>query len=57
MLYIIMSKIKLTNKDRKIIERNKHDYENNENLWTLKGWQPYEEKPKEEKKTKKKGKK
>ena len=52
-----MSKIKLTNKDGKIIERHKHDYENNENLWTLKGGQPYEEKPKEEKKTKKKGKK
>ena len=35
----------------------KNKFENNENLWTLKGWKPWEEKPKEEKKTKKKAKK
>jgi hypothetical protein len=54
MLLIIMSKMKLSNKDGKIIERNKDDYENNKTSWTLRGWKPYEEEPKEEKKPKKK---
>tara|TARA_R100000995_G_C3404864_1_gene86642 strand:+ start:247 stop:408 length:162 start_codon:yes stop_codon:yes gene_type:complete len=49
-----MSKMKLSNKDGKIIERNKDDYENNKTSWTLRGWKPYEEEPKEEKKPKKK---
>ncbi len=49
--------MKLTN-GKKIIERPQADYENNKQVWELRGWSPVEDKPKIVKITKaKKGKK
>ena len=40
-----MDMVKLVKGDR-IIERRKVDYENNLNIWTLRGWKLYDGKPK-----------
>ena len=39
-----MEKVKLV-KDDRVIERSKVDYENNKNIWTIRGWSLYEGKP------------
>jgi hypothetical protein len=46
--------LKLINKSGAIIERKKLDVENNMKMWTLRGWELYEEKPAKNKASKKK---
>ena len=43
-----MEMVKLT-KDNRIIERNKVDYENNKEIWKIRGWSLAEDKPKPKK--------
>ena len=40
-----MEMVKLT-KDDRVIERNKVDYENNKEIWKIRGWSLAEDKPK-----------
>ena len=40
-----MDMVKLVKGDR-IIERSKVDYDNNQGMWTIRGWSLYEGKPK-----------
>ena len=47
-----MEMVKLVKGDR-IIERRKIDYENNKNIWGIRGWQLYVAKPKAEPKAEK----
>ena len=42
-----MEMVKLVKGDR-IIERRKIDYENNKNIWGIRGWELYVAKPKPE---------
>ena len=46
-----MEMVKLVKGDR-IIERRKIDYENNKNIWGIRGWELYVAKPKPEPKPK-----